>query len=150
MVAAESDRQAESLVGLLISRGWNFVWERQNDRQRIASVRLQGPGRGEVLVDLLLGLSGIEDEVVASAEPIVLGHSIELPVASLPSLIALKILAGRDKDSQDTQALLAAASELEILQARALLDLIERRGFDREKDLQRELDLRLLGMGSRS
>ncbi len=96
-------------------------------------MRLRGPGRADLILDLLIGATGIEEEVAATAERLAIGD-LELPVASLESLIALKILAGRAKDQQDIGALLAAAEDGDLERARALIDLIVRRGYDRGKD----------------
>ncbi len=147
VLAVGSDWEAQKVIGFLFSRGWHYVKEHQDHQEQIASTRIRGPGRGEVIVDLLVAVSGIETEVVASAEPILVAGEFEMPVASLPALIALKVLAGRDKDRQDIEALLDAAGSADIHLARRFLELIERRGFDRDKDLLFELDQLLLRLG---
>lgn len=145
MVPLPGDPQAESLIGFLISRGWRV--EREfTDRE--GSVRLRGPLPASETVDLMLHVAGIEAEVAAGADFMVVLDHFEAPVASRAALIALKVLAGRDKDREDLATLLERAEPAEIREARRLLDLIERRGFDRDKDLQSELD-RLLESGPR-
>lgn len=146
MVPLEGDAQAESLLGFLISRGWRVEREFHDREHRIASVRLRGPGAASETVDLLFHVAGIEAEVAAGADPMAILDRIEAPVASRAALIALKVLAGRDKDREDLAALLELAEAAEIREARRLLDLVERRGFDRDKDLQATLD-RLLETG---
>jgi hypothetical protein len=58
-----------------------------------------------------------------------------LPVATLSHLLALKVLAGRDKDRMDAQSLIRFASPGDLERAREALRLIDRRGFHRGKDL---------------
>ena len=97
-----------------------------------------------MFVDLLFASSGIESEVVASAEDIEIFPNLIVPVATISSLIALKVLSGdnqrRLQDIIDIQHLLVEASQRDIDEARDLLDLITDRGFDRNKNLQADLD----------
>lgn len=146
MVPLEGDPQAESLIGFLISRGWRVEREFNDLEGRIASVRMRGPLPASETVDLMLRVAGIEAEVAGGAEELAVLDRFQAPVASRAALIALKVLAGRDKDREDLRALLELAASAEVREARRLLDLIERRGFDRGKDLQTELD-RLLEAG---
>jgi hypothetical protein len=90
-------------------------------------------------VDLLFASSGVEEEVVAAAELREVVRGIYLPIATIGHLIALKVLAGRNKDKTDVQSLLQRASLEELQRARETLELIDRRGFHRGKDLQAEL-----------
>lgn len=140
IVPLAGDPQVVSLVGFLISRGWRVERELHDPEGRIGSVRLRGPGPASETVDLLIRVAGIEEEVAGGADRLPILDQFEAPVASRAALIALKVLAGRDKDREDLAALLELASPVEIREARRLLDLIERRGFDRDKDLQTELD----------
>lgn len=147
ILAVSGDEETQRVAGFLISRGWRPEREFNNQHGQIASMRMRGPGRSDIILDLLVAATGIEAEVAASAEPLVVGHEIEMQVATVASLLALKILAGRDKDQQDIEALVEAASGPDIRGAQRLLELIERRGFDRDKDLLQELDRFLLQRG---
>jgi hypothetical protein len=64
---------------------------------------------------------------------------LRVPIATHGHLLALKVLAGRDKDRMDARMLLQYAGESEVQQARDALDLIASRGFHRGKNLQAEL-----------
>ena len=75
-LVAKTDREAEELVRILSSRGYRFR-ERgvmgQVQTERLAAVRLESPeSRGEagIVVDLMFASSGIESEVVGSADRI--------------------------------------------------------------------------------
>ena len=94
-------------------------------------------------VDLLFATSGIENEVVDSADEGHLFSNINVRVATVPSLIALKVLSAREsrmRDIVDLQSLFEVASTRDITEARHLLDLITERGYNRNKDLQKDLD----------
>ena len=118
----------------------------QQARSRLATVRLRprGTDAGGVIVDLLFSSSGIEPELAVAAERILLLGETSLPVARTGHLIALKVLArddrNRPQDHDDLLALLPVASPADLDQARAALALIQARGYQRGKDLQRELD----------
>jgi hypothetical protein len=59
-------------------------------------------------------------------------------VATTAHLLALKTLAGREKDVVDFATLVQFASRRDLLAAREALELISRREYDRGKDLQTE------------
>jgi hypothetical protein len=67
-----------------------------------------------------------------------------VPVAQIGHLIALKVLARDDEtrpqDLLDLHSLLMAADEEDLHTARTALSLISERGFNRDKDLQADLD----------
>ncbi len=90
-------------------------------------------------MDLLFASSGIEPELVAAAERIPFTSALELPVARVGHLIAVKLLAEDDserpQDRVDLGALASVASEADIAEARAAVDLISERGYDRGRDL---------------
>jgi hypothetical protein len=145
VVAVAGDREAERIALNLKLRGY-----RPHDRQpflenpdgRLSTVRLLAPtpaGLETIGVDLLFASSGVEEEVVAAAEMHTVLPGLYVPVATTGHLIALKVLAGRDKDRTDLRSLLKEATLEDLQLARETLDRIERRGFDRGKDLQAEL-----------
>jgi hypothetical protein len=144
-VAVESDVEAEGLVLALSRSGYSVetVIE-QYAMNRLSTVRLISKGEVVMFIDLLFASSGIEPEVVASAEEVEIFPDVTGLVATVPSLIALKVLSADSKtrlqDVIDLQNLLNEANVDEIRMARGLLDLITSRGFNRNKDLQFDLD----------
>ena len=150
-IVVSDDRDAEHLVRALTGRGFRYLDEgaviEQTATKRLATVRLQPPtGEGlPVVVDLLFHSSGIEKEVVAAADELEVLPGLRLRVATRGHLIALKVLAGRPQDIADTDNLLRVAGPKDIAIAREALDLIERRGCHRGKDLQGALARRIAG-----
>lgn len=151
-VAVEGDAEAERVVQQLQNRGYRLAAApiEQTARGRLATVRMLIPGRKVegILFDLLLASSGIEREVVAAAETLEVLPGVWVPVVQLSHLLALKILAFRPQDREDARQLLrwARPSDLEI--TRRLLDLIERRQYNRGADLgQRLLELQAAAAG---
>lgn len=144
-VAVADDRAAESLVRDLRARSYRLHPHPQFEQEatdRLATIRLIPPG-GDVdgvIVDLLFASSGIEPEIVAQAVRTEVLPGLTLPVITKVNLLAVKILAGRPKDLQDASALLDHLEPSALPDVRRALDLIERRGFHRKKDLQAELD----------
>ena len=140
-VAVESDEEAEEVVQRLQDRGYRLAQApfEQTARGRLATVRLLIPGRRAegVLFDVLLASSGIEAEVVAAARTVEVLPGAWVPVATLGHLLALKILAFRAQDQQDARQLLIRTQPQDVDLCRRLLDLIERRQYNRGADLQR-------------
>lgn len=150
-VAVESDTEAERLVGDLRARSYEILETvEQEATGRFATARLLPPGEdsGGVVVDLLFASSGIEPEVVASAESIEVLPGLRVPVAGLPELIALKLLSRDDdvrpQDAGDLVALVPLATPDDLQSARKLVGLIEDRNYHRGRDLPGEL-ARLVG-----
>lgn len=146
-VAVEDDRQAERLVGDLRGAGYEILETvEQEATGRFATARLMPPGQdqGGVVVDLLFATSGIEREVVASAEHLEMLPDLNLPVAGVPELIALKLLArddvSRPQDYIDLVALTPLAGAADLESARKLVLLIEERNYHRGRDLSAELE----------
>ena len=144
-VAVESDAEAESLVRTLTRRGYRIATViEQDEADRLSTVRLVSQVDDEILVDLLFASSGIESEIVSGAEEIEVFPNVFMPVGNRASLIALKVLSAnlktRLKDILDLQNLLDRANPEEIDIARDLLSLITERGYNRNKDLQKDLD----------
>lgn len=139
-VAVENDRQGESLIRDLAARGYEIhVSVEQEAAERLATVRLlSGRNRG-IIVDLLLASSGIEPEIVALARPLEIFPGFSAPVIQKGHLIAVKVLAGRGRDLEDARALIRLASAEDLQLARDSMSLIDRRGYDRHKNLQAEL-----------
>lgn len=158
-VSVSGDPEAERIIGYFLSRGYRVESQLEQEATgRLATMRLRVPGEegGGVIADLLFASSGIEPEVVAAAEPLEVMPGLFMPVARTGHLLALKVLAldlarpeRRPQDLGDIQELLRVADGEEIQQARQGLDLISRRGFDRQagdrrRDLRAEFE-ELLG-----
>ena len=136
------DGAAESLVHSLLSNGYRLVASVEQDAtDRLATVRLAGPmsRQEDVLVDVLFASSGIEPEIVQAAEPIEILPGLTVPVANTGHLIAMKLLARDDRtrpqDHADLNTLIQVATNADIQTARNSMELITRRGFNRDRDL---------------
>lgn len=145
-VALDTDAEAEALVQRLRGEGYAIVsLVEQEAVGRIATVRLTSAGTGSegVVLDLLFASSGIEREVVDGAEVIDLFEGLAVPLASLPALVAQKILARDDvrrpQDRLDLVKLLEVASEADLVEAERLLGLITARGYARRRSLIADL-----------
>lgn len=142
-VAVADDREAERIIGDLMARqyevGW-FLERKEPARMSVARLEMKSEHGHRLDVDFIFAVSGIEHEIVAAAEPLEVLPGITLPVITKGHLLALKTLAGRDKDRADIQSLLRVASAADLMEARGALDLIERRGFYKDRDLQNELE----------
>ncbi len=143
-IVAKDDAEAESIVRSLIASGYRAeVLLEGDDSGRLATVRMISVGEREVFVDLLFDSSGVEREVFESSSKIEIFSGLSPQVASRSSLIALKVLSAnpktRIKDIIDLQNLLIAASPTEVEDARRLLNLITERGYNRNKDLHKDL-----------
>jgi predicted nucleotidyltransferase len=143
----DSDEQAEAVVYRLKSAGYSIdALVEQEAVGRIATVRLSPSGKGleGIVVDVLFASSGIEREVVESAERLRILEGIEVPVATVGHLIALKVLSRDDvkrpQDLVDLRALLNAASDSDLGLARRSLALISARGYGRGRDLLRDFE----------
>ena len=145
-VALSTDAEAEALIHTLraCDYGIDAVIE-QEAVGRLATVRLtlSSEPRSPV-VDLLFASSGIESEVVADSEMLELLPHLQMGVARVGHLIAMKVLSRDDmtrpQDIGDLRALLRTASPVELARARQGLALIAHRGFHRGRDLAFELN----------
>lgn len=153
VVAVASDREAEEVVVKLRQRGYlDRELMEHRDVDRLATVRLtRRGGEPEIYFDLLFASSGIENEVVAEADLLEVLPGLFSPVAGVHHLLALKVLAlrkdrphDRPQDATDIRELLRVASAQDVQRARRALELISRRGFDRGKELQREIQEQLV------
>jgi nucleotidyltransferase AbiEii toxin of type IV toxin-antitoxin system len=139
-VAVAGDSEAEDVVHRLGGRGYRPVELLEQEYvKRMSGVRLERGG-SDVVVDLLFASSGIEDEVVANATRLEVLPQLTAPVATTGHLIALKVLAGRNQDLTDLEALIPGASAADLDVARRAVRLIRARGFNREQDVVADLD----------
>ena len=144
-ISAEDDREAEAIVNSLREAGFQIssFLERDVDGG-LTTVRLTTGGDVEVFVDLLISTSGIEREVIASATVMEVFPGCMVKLASIPGLIAMKLLSAdwdtRPQDVLDLQYLIKSADQDDIASARELVSLITSRGYNRNKDLHVELD----------
>jgi len=140
-VMVEDDHTAERLVRSLMADGYIVFSSLEHDSGRLAAVRMTRAFDGiEVVVDLLFASSGVEPEVAQAAEVLEITPGLRVPVATLGHLIALKILARDDvtrpQDLADLRALLAEATADDLELARKSVELIEKRGYNRSRDLR--------------
>lgn len=139
-VAVPDDGSAEQVARALVDRGYVVASIIEHaERRRLATVRLVSPVTGGVVVDLLFASSGIETELVESAEPLELLPGVVAPVARAAPLVVLKLLArddqSRPQDAADLVALrprLTVADEGEV---QRLAALVMARGYHRDRDL---------------
>jgi len=108
---------------------------------RLATARLVRltAGTTSAFIKLLFANSGIEDEIVRKADRLEVLPGIQMPVASIGHLIALKALAGGHQDLTDLGYLISAASDADLDEARASAAMIEERGFNRGQNLSEDL-----------
>jgi predicted nucleotidyltransferase len=138
-VAVASDSDAEQCVFTMRQLGYEISAALEQVKQtRLSTVRLRRRGRGP-LVDLLFAATGIENEIVADAEPVEVGSGIVTEVARVGHLIAMKLVARDDKrrpqDQLDLAALAKVADDAEWARAEVAVRLIAERGFSRNRDL---------------
>lgn len=144
VIAVEDDAAAQKFVHEFSQHGYliDDIFEHET-ANRMSTVRMISQGDHPMYVDLLFASSGIETEIVDSAEESHIFSKTNVHVASVSALIALKVLSarpGRMKDIVDLQSLFEVASHEEITASRHLLDLIIERGYNRNKNLQKDLD----------
>ena len=88
VVAVIDDRAAEQNVHDLVADGYRLLASVEQEAVgRLATVRLS-PVAGDVVVDVLFASSGIEPEIVRSAEAIEILPGLVVPVARTGHLIA--------------------------------------------------------------
>ena len=95
------------------------------------------------MIDILFASSGIEPEMVAGATQTELIAGLDVPVAQVGHLIAVKLLARDDdtrpQDRMDLAALRTAATDADLRMAEHAVELIDSRGFGRGRDLHAAL-----------
>jgi predicted nucleotidyltransferase len=140
-VVVTTDEHAEALMHTLVGHGLRILGlVEQEAVGRMAMARLST--KDGLSVDLLIASSGIEAEVVASAETLEVVRGVLLPVARTGHLIALKLLSvapGRETDAADLRSLAAIATEDEWNLASEAVSQIQDRGFGRGRQLDAEL-----------
>lgn len=140
-VVVDTDEQAEALVHALTSHRLRLDGlVEQEAVGRLAMARLST--EDGLSVDLLIASSGIEAEVVASAETLEVVRGVLLPVARTGHLIALKLLSvapGRETDAADLRNLAAVATDDDWNLASEAVTQIQERGFGRGRQLDAEL-----------
>jgi predicted nucleotidyltransferase len=139
-VAVKDDEAAEALLHDLQVQGYRLIAIVEQDRVgRLATARLEPPRSTGAIVDLLFSSSGIETEIVNEAVWLDVLPGLELPVARIGHLLALKVLARDDRrrpqDLDDIHALLREADASDRRLAARALALIEKRGFHRNRHL---------------
>lgn len=117
----------------------------QKDIGRLATVRFLVPEdeaaedeEDGLIVDLMFASSGVEPEIVAASERMMVMQELVVPIVRTGHLFALKVLAGRPKDLQDCQFLWRRMGPTDLQEARETLELINQRRFHRGKNLEAE------------
>ena len=140
-VVVDTDEQAEALIHALTSHGLRMAGLIEQEAVgRLAMARLST--EEGLSVDLLIASSGIEREIVASAETLEVVRGMLLPVARIGHLIALKLLSvapGRETDAADLRNLASVATEDDWNLASEAVTQIQDRGFGRGRQLDAEL-----------
>ncbi|HEU4368765.1 MAG TPA: nucleotidyl transferase AbiEii/AbiGii toxin family protein [Methylomirabilota bacterium] len=147
VIAVRGDPDAEQAVHALQQRGYRLqTLVEQEAAGRLATARLLAKGGDEdaVVLDILFASSGIEPEIVEAAEPLEILSGLRVPVATIGHLLALKLLSRDDRtrpqDRVDLAQLVRAAALADIDVARRAVALIQARGFQRDRDLCRDLE----------
>ncbi|HEY1959820.1 MAG TPA: nucleotidyl transferase AbiEii/AbiGii toxin family protein [Polyangiaceae bacterium] len=140
-VAVNDDADAESLVRDLRADGFTVAATVEHDvQERLSTVRLVIRG---VKVDLLFASSGIEPEIVSGAADVEVLNVGPIPVALAEDLLAMKVLSMTERrlqDRIDAQKLLRVREDLDVDRVRRQLELVTKRGFNRNQDLSAKLD----------
>jgi Nucleotidyl transferase AbiEii toxin, Type IV TA system len=135
--AVDTDEDAEAVVFSLQQAGYLLLATVEQDAaKRLATARLRNP-QG-IVCDLIFATSGIEREVVESAEPLELFEHVLVPTATAEALLAMKTLsasAKRARDLEDIRAILLENPSFDEARVKELLGTIERRGYARGQRL---------------
>src|SRR5512145_1002544 len=116
-VAGGTDGEVERIIFGLQERGYVLQTLLEHEPSgRIATARLIRATEPGVFVDLLFASSGIEPEIVHDAALLEVVDGIQLSVAAIPHLLAMKTLARNDRqrpqDWDDLRALAGAAQPM--------------------------------------
>ena len=153
VIAVPGDPDAEQAVHALQRRGYHVqALVEQEAAGRLATARLVPPSEDEagIVLDVLFASSGIEPEISEAADALEILPGLRVPVAGVGHLLALKLLSRDDRtrpqDRVDLAELLRVATRADIDGARRAVALIHARGFQRDRDLSRDLE-RLIAEG---
>jgi predicted nucleotidyltransferase len=153
VIAVRSDADAERAVHALRLRGYRILaLVEQETAGRLATARLMPPGddAAGIVLDILFASSGIEAEVASMADTMEILPGLRVPVATVGHLLALKLLSRdqrtRPQDQLDLVGLLRVAGPDDLEGAHHAVSLIHARGFQRDRDLPRDLE-RLVAEG---
>ena len=142
-VHVADDAESERLLFEMRQRGYVVATVIEQTRTgRMSTARLRHHAGPEVFVDLLFASSGIEPELVASADRISFRPGLDLAVARVGHLLALKALSESDtrlQDRIDLGSLGRVATEHDWATARAAARLIRERGYHRGRALVKRL-----------
>ena len=143
-VSTLDDKASEDLVFSLQAQGYRILAIlEQQITGRLATVRLAPPGGLDItVIDLLFASSGIENSIVARARPLEVFPQLQVPVAQLGDLIAMKILArddrNRPQDRLDLRSLFGLATpDDKSIALQALREIIQT-GSNRGRALLQE------------
>lgn len=141
-VLVADDDGAERVVAALVAVGYRVhTLVEQDAVGRLATVRMSAPNghAADVVIDLLFASSGIEPEIVASAERLEILPGLAIPVARAGHLVVLKLLARDDEtrpqDASDLIALRPVLSTRDRVDAEEAVQLVVKRGYHRARDL---------------
>ncbi len=153
VISVGSDTDAKQAIHALRPRGYRILaLVEQETAGRLATARLVPPGEDHagIVLDVLFASSGIEEEVASMADTMEILPGLRVPVATVGHLLALKLLSRdprtRPQDQVDLVALLRVAGPDDLEGARHAVSLIHARGFQRDRDLPRDLE-RLVAEG---
>lgn len=141
-VAVSNDSEADSLVHRLHRAGFQtFATVEHEKTKRLATARIApfGSSPQGLVLDVLFASSGIETEICLAAENLLVFPGLSVPVATIFHLIALKVLSRDDRtrpqDAGDLRQLIVNAAPADLELAITAAQLIEHRGFNRERNL---------------
>lgn len=148
---ADNEEDAERIAGQVIRGGYIPEMEIANRHTgELATFRtryhrpLAGiPVDQAPFIDLLFSHCGIERETIAAATTTEPFPGVTLPTATVPYLLAMKVLSESDRrlqDRIDLQNLIAVATADDLDIVPGLLKLIDERGFADGKDLHAVYD----------
>ena len=150
VLMVSSDHDAEKVVRGFQGLGYSptAVLESKS-KKRLATVRLVKVSSSDksneaVIVDLLFCTCGIEKEVASSADQLEILPKLKIGVATIPSLLAMKVLSAdinrRPVDINDIKILIKRSTNSQLSEAKKLVKLIEKRGFNRGKQVYKDFE----------
>lgn len=154
-LAVANEQEAEKIVKYFITSGFKLETLLENKfNHSISTVRLKDFADTSYFIDLIFAASGIEQEVVAQSTEVEVLPDFYLPVATIPGLVVMKLISFdpeiRPTDGVDLNNLISAMSKSDEVKIRELIDLVNKRGYNRGKDLGKSLDLKIEAVRNRS